>query len=105
RTKAHHIERELAELLAHRFLVEHAENRILAMDGRHDGNAKIDGPIAITHAEAAILRYTALSDIEFAHHFYARDDGGVVFLGNRLHGGLEHAINTVLDGHRIIAGL
>ena len=40
--EADHIERELGELLAHRFLVEHAEHGVFAMNGGHDGDAEID---------------------------------------------------------------
>ena len=44
--EAHHVQRELVELLAHRLLVEHAQHRILAVDAGHDGDAEVDGAVA-----------------------------------------------------------
>src|SRR5205814_3571324 len=72
--EANYVERERAELLAHRFFVEHAQHGIFAVNRRHDRNAEINGPrrIAVVHAEAAILRHAALGDIEFAHYLNAR---------------------------------
>ena len=93
------------EFLAHRLFIEHAQHRVFSMDGRHDGDAEINGPPAVTHPEAPILRHAALGNIQLAHHLNARNDGGMVFFGNGLHGLLQHAINAVLDDHRIVARL
>ena len=57
----------------------------------------------VAHAEAAVLRHAALGDVELAHDLDARDDGGVVFLGDGLHGLLQHAVDAVLDDHRVVA--
>ena len=40
--KAHDFQREVAKLLAHRLLIEHAQHGIFAMHRRHDRNAEID---------------------------------------------------------------
>ena len=66
------------------------------MDRRHDGNAEIHEAAFVTHAEAAVLRDAALGDIQLAHHLDARKNRGVPFLGERLHGVLQHAVNAVL---------
>ncbi len=97
--EADHIEREVAEFFAQRFFVENAQNGVFAMDGRHDGNAEVDETAFVAHAEAAVLRDAALGDIQFAHDLNARKDGGVPFLGQRLHGVLQHAVNAVLHDH------
>ena len=56
--EAHHVERQLVKLLAHRLFVEHAQHRVLAVDRGHDGHAEVDGSfgIAVLHAETAVLR-------------------------------------------------
>ena len=59
------------KLLAHRLLIENAKHGIFAMNGRHDGDAKIDQPAFVAHAEAAVLRNAALGDIKLAHHLDA----------------------------------
>ena len=99
----HHVERQLGELLAHRFLVEHAQHGVLAVDGGHDGNAEIDQAVLVAHAEAPVLRHALLGDIQFAHHLDARNDGGLPVLGDGRHGVVQHAIDAVLDGHFLIA--
>ena len=97
--------RELGELLAHRFLIEHTEHGVFAVDGRHDGDAEIDQPGFVAHAETAVLRDAALGDIEFAHDLDARNDGGVPVLRDGRHGVVQHAVDAVLDDHFLIAGL
>ncbi len=103
--EADHVERELVELLAHRLFVQHAEHGVFAVDRRHDGDAEVDGAPVVAHAETAVLRHAALGDVELAHDLDARDDGGMMLLGDGLHGLLQHAVNTVLDDHRVVAGL
>src|SRR4029077_19850650 len=68
-----------------------------AVHGRHNRNAKIDEAPFIANAEAAVLGDAALGDIEFAHYFNAREDGGVPLLGKSLHGVLQHTVDAVLD--------
>ena len=91
------------ELLAHRLFVEHAEHGIFTVNRGHDGDAEVDGAAEIAYAKTPVLRYTALGDVELAHHFDTRDDGGVVLFGDGLHRLLQHAVNAVLDDHRIVA--
>ena len=100
--KSNHIERELAKLLAHRLLIQHAQHRILTMYRGHDGDAEVYQSSLVLHSEAAVLRDTALGDIELAHDLYARDDRRVVLLRDRLHSLLQHAIDAVLHEHRIV---
>src|SRR6202012_379599 len=51
---------------------------------------------------AAVLRHTPLGNIQFAHDLDAREDGGVVLLGNGSHGHLQHAVDAVFDNHRVV---
>src|SRR5277367_553654 len=95
--EADDIESQVTEFFAERFFVEDAEHGVFAVDGGHDGNAEIHEAAFVAHAEAAVLRDAALGDIELAHYFYARKDGGVPFLGERLHGVLQAAVNAVFD--------
>src|SRR5208283_755039 len=97
--ETYHVERELGELLAHRFLVEHAQYGVFTVDGGHDGHAEIDQAVLVAHTEAAVLGHPLFGDIEFAHHLDARNDGGLPILGDRRHGVVEHAVDAVLDSH------
>src|SRR6185503_14432760 len=99
--KAHNIKHQVAELLAHRLFIEHAEHSIFAVDGWHDGDAEIDQPAAVLDAETAVLRHAAFRNIQLAHDLDAGNDGGVMFLGHRLHGQSQHAVNAILYDYRI----
>ncbi len=101
--EAHHIERELGKLLAHRFLIEHAKHGVFAVNGRHDGDAEIDQAALVAHAETAVLRDALFGDIQLAHHLDARNDGRLPILRDRRHGVVQHAVDAVLDGHFLIA--
>src|SRR5579864_5687155 len=99
--KADYIQHQVAELLAHRLLVQNAQHGILAMNGGHDGDAEVDQAVVVLHTEAAVLGHTALGDVQLAHDLHARDDGGVVLLGHGLHGRLQHAVNAVFHHHGV----
>ena len=105
--EAHHVERQLVELLAHRLFVEHAEHRVLAVNRRHDGHAEVDGAlgIAVFHPETAVLGHAALGNVELAHHLDARNDGGMMLLADGRHGLGQHAVDAELDAYGIVAGL
>ena len=102
--EADHVEREFGELLAHRLLIEHAKHGVFAMDGGHDRDAEIDETAFVADAETAVLGDAALGDVELAHDFDARNDGGVPVLGDRRHGVVQDAVDAVLDDHFLIAG-
>ncbi len=72
------------------------------MNRRHDGNAEVDQSALVADAEAAVLRDAALGDVELGHDLDARNDGGVMLLGNGLHGVLQHAVDAVLDHHIVV---
>src|ERR1700733_4121104 len=97
--EADDIESQVTEFFAERFFIEDSEHGGFTEHRGHDGDAEVDEAAFVTHAEAAVLRDAALGDIEFAHDFNARKDGGVPFLGQRLHGVLQDAVNAVLDDH------
>src|SRR5581483_9280247 len=101
--KANDIEHQGAELLAHGFFVEHTEHRILAVNRRHDGDAKIDGAPVVLDAEAAILRDTAFGNIELAHDLDSRNDGRVMLFSDRGHGLRQHAVDAELDTDGAVA--
>jgi hypothetical protein len=100
--KTDDIERELAELLAHRLLVEHAEHGVFAMYRRHDGDAEIDQTPFVANPEAAVLGHAPLGDIQFAHDLDAGKDGGVVFPRDGRHSRLQNAVDAVLDDQRVV---
>src|SRR6185437_3807441 len=104
--ESHYIQNELLKLFAHRFFVENAKHGVLAVDGGHDGDAEINGPLrrSVLHAEASILWHAPLGNVQLAHDFYARDDGGVMVFGDGRHGLSQHAINAEFNADRVIAG-
>ena len=74
------------------------------MHGGHDGDAEVDEAALVADAEAAVLRDAALGDVELAHDLDAAENGGVMLAGDGRHGGLQHAVDAVLDDHRIVVG-
>ena len=103
--EADHVERELRELLAHRFFIEHAKHGVFAVNRGHDRDAEIDQAALVAHAETAVLRHAALGDIQLAHDLDARNDRGVPVLRDGRHGVMQHAVDAVLDDHFLIARL
>src|SRR5271157_1849096 len=97
--KTDDVQAELLEFFRKRFLVEHAEHGVFPVAGGHDGNTQVNVAPLVLHAETAVLGHAALGDVQVAEHLDARDDGGVPFLGDGLHGVLQHAVNAVLHGH------
>src|SRR5271156_1623440 len=94
-----YVECQVTEFLAESFFVEDTQHGVFAVDGGHDGNAEVHEATFVTHAEATVLRDAAFGDIEFAHDFNARKNGGVPFLGEGLHGVLQDAVNAVFDDY------
>ena len=92
----------MLELLAHRLLVEHAEDGVFAVDRGHDGDAEVDEAALVADAEAAVLGHALLGDVELAHDLDAAEDGAVMLAGDGRHGLLQHAVDAVLDVHRIV---
>ena len=104
-SKPEHVEAQRGELLRQALLVEDADDRVLAVHRGHDRDAEVDGAAADLHPEAAVLGHALLGDVQLGHDLDAADDRGVVLLGDRLHGRLEHAVDAVLDHHLVVAGL
>ncbi len=103
--EAEDVELQLGELLADRLLVENTDDRVFAVHARHDRDAEVDGLAAHAQPEAAVLRHALLGDVELGHDLDARDDGAVRALGDRPHGRLQHAVDAVLDDHRVVLRL
>ena len=103
--EAEHVEAQGRELLGEALLVEDADDRVLAVDGGHDGDAEVDAAATDLHPEAAVLRDALLRDVQLGHDLDATDDRRVMLLGDRLHGRLEHAVDAVLDDDLGVAGL
>src|SRR6185437_2937927 len=102
--EADYVQRQLPELLAHRFLVEHAQHSVFAMHGGHDGNSKVDQPPLVAHAKTSVLGKPPLGDIQLAHNFDSGEDGQMMLARNGSHGRLQHAVNAVLHMERIVIG-
>ena len=103
--EAEHIEVEGLELGVGRLLVEDTDHRVLAVHGRHDGDAEVDGAAREPDLEAAVLGDPLLGDVELRHDLDPADDGRVVALVDRLHRLVEHAVDAVLDHDLAVLGL
>ncbi len=73
------------------------------MAGGHDGNTQVDEAALVLYAEAAVLRDAAFGDVQIAEDLDARQNRRMPFLGDGLHGVLQHAVNAVLDGDFCVA--
>ena len=103
--KPEDVEPQLVELLADRFLVEDADDRVLAVHARHDRDAEVDRLARHAQLEAAVLRHALLGDVELRHDLDARDDRAVKALVDRPHRRLQHAVDAVLHVHRVVLRL
>src|ERR1700685_4563274 len=103
--KTHDFKGQRAELLAHRFFVEHAQHGVFSMNRRHDRNAEVDGAAVVLYPETSVLRHSALGNIQLAHDLDTGNHGRVMLFADRRHGLRQHAVNTKLDDHGIVAGL
>ena len=81
--EAEHVEAQAAEGRVQRLLVEDADDRVLAVDGRHDRDAEVDGAALHAQAEAPVLGHALLRDVQLGHDLDAADDGLVVALVQR----------------------
>src|SRR6267154_2395677 len=99
-----YVEVEALKFFRKSFLVQHAQHGIFAVACGHDGDAQIDEATFVFHAETAVLGNAALGDVQIAEDFNARKDGGMPFLGDRLHGVLQNAVDAVLYGNFRVTG-
>src|SRR5262249_46297878 len=60
--------------------------------------AQVNVTALVLDAEAAVLGDAAFGNVEIAQNLDARENGGMPFLGDGLHGVLENAVNAVLHG-------
>ena len=67
------------------------------MHGRHDRNAEINVTSLVTHAETAVLRHTALSDVEFRHNLDARNQRLMIGQIDWIDFRVERAVDSILN--------
>ena len=94
--KTDDIQAQRPEFFADRFLVENTDDRIFAVNRRHDRNAEVDRASLVARLEASVLRNAALGNVEFRHDLDARNDRRVMFLGDRRHRFGQRAVDAVL---------
>src|SRR6266851_4972705 len=105
RRKTDDVQSEALKFLGKRFFVQHAQHGIFAVTRGHDGNAQVDKAALVLHAEAPVLRDAALGNVQVAEHLDARNHRGMPFLGDGLHGVLQHAVDAVLHRYFRVARL
>ena len=85
------------EFLREVLLVEDADHGVLAVDGGHDAHAEVDGPAPHLELEATVLGLALLGDVQLGHDLDAADDGGGEAPVDGLGGGIQAAVDAVLD--------
>src|SRR6185312_4124170 len=103
--KAHHIQVQIAKFLVNLLFVENTNDRVLAMNGGHDGHAEVHVAALIPDSKAAVLRHAALGDIEFGHYLDTRNQRLVISEVDGIDFGVQRPVNAVFDLHLSIAGL
>ena len=79
-------------------LVEESQGNALALDGRHGGDADVDGRAFELEVDPAVLRHPALGDVEARHDFQTGDDRALQRLDVFRHGDLDQAaVDPVAD--------
>ena len=103
--EAEDVEAQLADGLGDHLLVEDADDRVLAVDAGHDGDAEVDRLVLDLEPEAAVLGDAALGDVEVGHDLDAGDDRRLELLVDGLHGLAEDAVDAELDLDVLVLGL
>src|SRR6185369_3255839 len=63
-SETHDVQIQVFKLFVDLFFVENTNDRVFAVNRRHDRNAEVDVASFITNAETAVLRHATLSDVE-----------------------------------------
>src|SRR5215471_4363681 len=103
--ESEHLQVQTLELRVGRFLVEDPDDRVFAVNRRHDGDAKIDRTTAHPELEPPVLRYPLFGDVELRHDFDAGDDRSMVPLVDGIHGLIQNAVDAVLDDDHVLLRL
>ena len=98
-------ERKRLALLHELGLVENADDDVLAMHPRQNGDAEIDVALPAPQPETAVLRNPVLGDVEIGHDLDARDKRGLIGGVEGTQRAHEHAIDAEIDRHAIGAGM
>ncbi len=85
-------------------LVKYPDDRILAEDTRHDGDAEVDGTPADAHLESTVLGHPPLGDVELAHDLDTGDDRSLETTVEGLGGAVENAVDAIFDINAVLPG-
>ena len=87
------------------FFVENTNDRVFAVNRRHDRNTEVDVASFVTNAETAVLRHATLGDVELRHDLDTRDQRLVISEIDRIDFRVERAVDSILDLHFRVASL
>ena len=99
-----HVQSQLRDGFRDHLLVEHAHNRILAVNAGHDGHTEVDRFVPDLQAETAVLGHAPLGDVQVAHDLDPRNDGQLELLVDRIHGLDQDAVQAEFDADEVVLG-
>src|SRR5207249_5033539 len=73
--ESQYVQPQLCEFFIHGLLVQDPDDRVLAVNAGHDGDAEIDGPPTDFQLETAVLWHALFGDVQLGHDLDAGNDG------------------------------
>ena len=75
-----------------------------AVGAGENRDPEIDGPAFDAEFESAVLRNSSFRNVKFGHDFQSRDERIVQGRRQRVHGVIQHAVNSELHVHASFSG-
>src|SRR6185503_900485 len=94
--KTDNVQVKILELFVDLFFVENTNDRVFAVNRRHDRNAEVDIASFITNTKTTVLRHAAFSDVELRHDLDTRDQRLVIREIDRIDFRVERAVDSIL---------
>src|SRR5262249_24018562 len=97
--ESNNVQIQVTERLINLLFVENTNNRVLAMNRRHDGNTEVHISSFVPDTKTSVLWDPTFSDVEFRHNFDTRDQRLMISEINRINFGIECAVDSILHLH------
>src|SRR6185503_2253020 len=88
---------QVSKLFVDLLFVENTNDRVFAVNRRHDRDAEVDIASFVTNSKPAVLRHATLGDVELRHDFDTRDQRLMISEVDRIDFGVERAVDSILD--------
>src|SRR4029078_3566881 len=101
--KTDDVQVKILELFVDLLFIENTNDRVFAVNRRHDRNAEVDVASFVTNTKTTVLRHATLRDVELRHDLDTRDQPRVIGEIDRIDFRVERAVDSILDLHFSVA--